>query len=418
MPRLLAWLIPISSNDSACLSFIYLEQLMNIDVKTQITLTELLSKMNELGSSDLHLRVNSPPQVRIHGHLHPLEGYHPLTPADTKQLAYSILSDAQKKQFEEKLEFDLSFGLEGLSRFRVNVFKQKETVGAVLRAIPFKIKTFEDLGLPPVVAELCRKPRGLVLVTGPTGSGKSTTLATMIDKINITRRDHILTIEDPIEFVHNHKGCVVSQREIGSDTLSFGDALRSALRQDPDIVLIGEMRDLETIEMALRVAETGHLTFATLHTNTAASTINRIIDVFPAAQQAQVRTQLSIVLEGVMCQALLPNSAGNGRVMALEVLIPNSPIRNLIRDDKIHQIYSMMQTGADKYGMQTLNQSLAALYQKRAITLETALTISPNVEELNDLCERKNTSGGSPGNGAMAAPRFQNSLNHTSPRKN
>jgi len=390
---------------------------MNIDVETQITLKELLGKMTELGGSDLHLRVGSPPQVRVHGHMHPLEGYRPLNAAETKQLAYSVISDAQRKQFEEKLEFDFSFGSEGLSRFRVNVFKQKETVGAVLRAIPFEIKTFENLGLPPVVADLCRKPRGLVLVTGPTGSGKSTTLATMIDKINITRREHILTIEDPIEFVHDHKNCVVSQRELGGDTFSFGDALRSALRQDPDIVLIGEMRDLETIEMALRVAETGHLTFATLHTNTAASTINRIIDVFPAGQQAQIRTQLSIVLEGIMCQALLPNAAGNGRAMALEVLIPNSAVRNLIRDDKIHQIYSMMQTGGEKYGMQTLNQSLAALYQKRAITLETALTISPNVEELKDLCGRRNSGGdGSFGVGSTV-PRFQNSVNQFNPRK-
>ena len=393
---------------------------MNINGETQISLTELLTKMTELGGSDLHLRVNSPPQVRVHGHLHPLEGYQALTAAQTKQLAYSVISDAQKKQFEEKLELDFSFGLEGLSRFRVNIFNQKETVGAVLRAIPFEIKTFEDLGLPPVVADLCRKPRGLVLVTGPTGSGKSTTLATMIDKINITRREHILTIEDPIEFVHTHKNCVVSQRELGGDTFSFGDALRSALRQDPDIVLIGEMRDLETIEMALRVAETGHLTFATLHTNTASSTINRIIDVFPAAQQSQIRTQLSIVLEGIMCQALLPNAAGNGRAMALEVLIPNSAVRNLIRDDKIHQIYSMMQTGADKYGMQTLNQSLATLYQKRQITLETAMTISPNVEELRDLCERKSTSiGGNFGSNSSSAAvsRFQNSFNQNSPRK-
>ncbi len=390
---------------------------MNDHKEIQITLADLLRKMTDLGGSDLHLRVNSPPQVRIHGHVQPLEGYQPLTSSDTKQLAYSVLSEAQKKQFEEKLELDFSFGLEGLSRFRVNLFKQKDTVGAVLRAIPFEIKTFENLGLPPVVADLCRKPRGLVLVTGPTGSGKSTTLATMIDKINITRREHILTIEDPIEFVHDHKNCVVSQRELGGDTFSFGDALRSALRQDPDIVLIGEMRDLETIEMALRVAETGHLTFATLHTNTAASTINRIIDVFPAGQQAQIRTQLSIVLEGIMCQALLPNAAGNGRAMALEVLIPNSPIRNLIREDKIHQIYSMMQTGGEKHGMQTLNQSLAALYQKRVITLETALTISPNVEELKDLCGRRNSgSDGSFGVGSTM-PRFQNSVNQFNPRK-
>ncbi len=388
---------------------------MSFNDESQIELAALLRRMTELGGSDLHLRVNSPPQIRIHGQMHPLENYHLLTAADTKRLAYSVISETQQKQFEKNLELDFSFGLEGLSRFRVNIFNQKETVGAVLRAIPYEIKSFEDLGLPQVVADLCRKPRGLILVTGPTGSGKSTTLATMIDKINITRREHILTIEDPIEFVHDHKNCVVSQRELGDDTNSFADALRSALRQDPDIVLIGEMRDLETIEMALRVAETGHLTFATLHTNTASSTINRIIDVFPAGQQAQIRTQLSIVLEGVMCQALLPNAAGNGRAMALEILIPNSAVRNLIRDDKIHQIYSMMQTGSDKYGMQTLNQSLAALYQKRVVTMETALTISPNVEELKDLCERRNSASGF-GSGAPV-PRFQNTFNQNNLHK-
>jgi twitching motility protein PilT len=270
----------------------------------------------------------------------------------------------------------------------VNIFNQKETIGSVYRAIPYLIRTFDDLGLPPVVADLCRKPRGLVLVTGPTGSGKSTTLATMIDRINTSRHEHILTIEDPIEFLHTHKNCVVSQRELGADTYSFAEALRSGLRQDPDVVLVGEMRDLETIEMALRVAETGHLTLATLHTNTAASTITRIIDVFPANQQANIRTQLSNVLEGIMCQALLPNSTATGRVMAMEILIPNSAVRNLIREDKIHQIYSIMQTGNDKFGMQTLNQSLAALYRKRDITLETALAISSNTKELLDLVGR------------------------------
>jgi len=361
------------------------------EIKQVANLSQLLDKLLTAGGSDLHLRVGTPPQIRLHGHLEPLEGYSPLTPEDTKRLAYSAISEKQQKAFEENLELDFSLDLEGTSRFRVNIFQQKNTVGAAFRAIPYKIENFEDLGLPPVVADLCRKPRGLVLVTGPTGSGKSTTLASMIDKINITRREHILTIEDPIEFVHNHKNCVVTQREVGGDTFSFGGALRSALREDPDIVLVGEMRDVETIEMALRVAETGHLTFATLHTNTAASTINRIIDVFPSTQQSQIRTQLSMVLEGVLCQALLPNASGNGRVMSMEVLIPNSAVRNLIRDDKIHQIYSMMQTGSDKFGMQTLNQSLANLFQKRRITMETALTISPNEEELKDLCDRKNT---------------------------
>lgn len=363
---------------------------MNLEqsIESTITLPELLKKMTEMGGSDLHITTNSPPQVRVHGHLRPLDGYAPFTPAQTKQLAYSVLTDAQKHRFEEKLELDFSFGLKGLSRFRANLFNQKGAVGCVFRAIPYEIKTFDALGLPPVVSDLCKKPRGLVLVTGPTGSGKSTTLASMIDKVNIDRHDHILTIEDPIEFLHNHKNCVVNQREVLADTHSFGDALRTALRQDPDVVLVGEMRDLETIEMALRIAETGHLTFATLHTNSAASTINRIIDVFPAEQQAQIRTQLSMVLEGIMCQALLPKSAGDGRAMALEILIPNSAIRNLIREDKIHQIYSMMQTGQDKYGMQTFNQALATLYLKKSITLDVAMQRSSNPDELKDLIER------------------------------
>src|SRR5688500_16188934 len=347
-------------------------------------LTELLAKTIELGASDLHLRVDSPPQVRVNGKLQPLEGREILNPDDARQLACSFLSEEQRRIFEEKRELDFSIGLEGLSRFRVNIFNQKETIGAVFRAIPYLIHTFEDLGLPSVVADLCRKPRGLVLVTGPTGSGKSTTLATMIDRINLSRHEHILTIEDPIEFLHTHKSCVVSQRELGSDTYSFAEALRSGLRQDPDVVLVGEMRDLETIEMALRVAETGHLTLATLHTNTAASTITRIIDVFPASQQPQIRTQLSNVLEGIMCQTLLPNVNNSGRVMALEILVPNSAIRNLIREDKIHQIYSIMQTAGEKYGMQTLNQSLAALYRRRDISLEAALAISSNSKELLD----------------------------------
>lgn len=363
---------------------------MNLEqsIENTITLPELLKKMTELGGSDLHVTTNSPPQVRVHGHLRPLDGYSPFTPAQTKQLAYSVLTDAQKHRFEEKLELDFSFGLKGLSRFRANLFNQKGAVGCVFRAIPYEIKTFDALGLPPVISDLCKKPRGLILVTGPTGSGKSTTLASMIDKINIDRHDHILTIEDPIEFLHNHKNCVVNQREVLADTHSFGDALRTALRQDPDIVLVGEMRDLETIEMALRIAETGHLTFATLHTNSAASTINRIIDVFPAEQQSQIRTQLSLVLEGIMCQALLPKSSGDGRSMALEILIPNSAIRNLIREDKIHQIYSMMQTGQDKFGMQTFNQALATLYLKKQITLDVAMQRSSNADELKDLIER------------------------------
>jgi twitching motility protein PilT len=355
---------------------------------TQVTLPDLLRKLTELGGSDLHITTHSSPQVRVHGHLRPLEEFPPMTPAMTKQLAYSVLTDAQKHRFEENLELDFSFGLKGMSRFRANLFNQKGAVGAVFRAIPYEIKTFSALGLPPVVADLCNKPRGLILVTGPTGSGKSTTLASMIDKINVERHEHILTIEDPIEFLHNHKSCVVNQREVASDTHGFGDALRTALRQDPDVVLVGEMRDLETIEMALRIAETGHLTFATLHTNSASSTINRIIDVFPAGQQSQIRTQLSLVLEGVLCQALLPKASGDGRAMALEILVPNAAIRNLIREDKIHQVYSMMQTGQDKFGMQTFNQSLASLYQKRLITLDTAMNRSSNADELKDLIDR------------------------------
>jgi twitching motility protein PilT len=361
---------------------------MSTETENSVTLPDLLRKMTEAGGSDLHLTTNSPPQVRVHGHLTPLPGFGVLTPADTKRLAYSVLTDAQKHRFEENLELDFSFGLKGMSRFRANLFNQKGAVGAVFRGIPYEIKTFSDLGLPPVVADLCKKPRGLILVTGPTGSGKSTTLASMIDKINVDRHEHILTIEDPIEFLHNHKNCVVNQREVSADTHSFGSALRTALRQDPDVVLVGEMRDLETIEMALRIAETGHLTFATLHTNSAYSTINRIIDVFPSAQQAQVRTQLSLVLEGIMCQALLPKASGQGRAMALEILIPNAAIRNLIREDKIHQIYSMMQTGQDKFGMQTFNQALASLYHKKVITLDTALQRSSNADELKELIER------------------------------
>ena len=357
-------------------------------VETHITLPELLKKMTDAGGSDLHLTTNSAPQIRVHGHLRPLTEYSALTPAETKRLAYSVLTDAQKHRFEENLELDFSFGLKGMSRFRANLFNQKGAVGAVFRAIPYEIKSFEALGLPSVVQDMCKKPRGLILVTGPTGSGKSTTLAAMVDKINIDRHEHILTIEDPIEFLHNHKNCVVNQREVAADTHSFGSALRTALRQDPDVVLVGEMRDLETIEMALRIAETGHLTFATLHTNSAYSTINRIIDVFPAGQQAQVRTQLSLVLEGILCQALLPKASGDGRAMALEILVPNSAIRNLIREDKIHQIYSMMQTGQDKFGMQTFNQSLATLYHKKTITLDAAMQRSSNADELKELIER------------------------------
>ncbi|HEV7395358.1 MAG TPA: type IV pilus twitching motility protein PilT [Pyrinomonadaceae bacterium] len=374
------------------------------EAQPQISLSELLRALSELHGSDLHVTTGSPPQVRVHGHLRPLENYRNLTSADTKQLAYSVLTDAQKHRFEENLELDFSFGVKGLSRFRANLFNQRGAVGAVFRAIPYEVKAFEDLGLPNVVKELCNKPRGLILVTGPTGSGKSTTLASMIDKINRERHEHILTIEDPIEFLHNHKSCLINQREVNSDTRGFAEALRTALRQDPDVVLVGEMRDLETIESALRIAETGHLTLATLHTNSAISTINRIIDVFPADQQSQIRAQLSLVLEGILCQALLPKAEGGGRVMALEVLIPNSAIRNLIREDKVHQIYSMMQTGQDKYGMQTFNQALASAYHKRQITLDCALQRSSNTDELKELIER--------GSGLNTGPKSQS---HASP---
>src|SRR5687767_7345299 len=351
-----------------------------------VTLPELLQKVVEVNGSDLHITTKTPPQIRIHGHLERLE-LPELNPADTKQLTYSVLTDSQKKRFEETLELDFSFGIQGLARFRCNMFHQRGSVGAVYRLIPEKIRAFHELGLPSVLATLAERPRGLVLVTGPTGSGKSTTLAAMIDKINKERKDHILTIEDPIEFVHQHQGCLVNQREVHSDTQSFSMALRAALREDPDIVLIGEMRDLETVESALRIAETGHLTFGTLHTNSASQTINRIIDIFPSGQQGQIRTQLSLVLEGIVCQALLPK-IGGGRVAALEIMIPTPGIRNLIREDKVHQIYSAMQTGQEKMGMQTMNQCLASLYLKKTVTLETALNASSNKDELQDLINR------------------------------
>ena len=347
-------------------------------------LHQLLKELVERGGSDLHITTNSPPQVRVDGKLTPLD-LPPLTAVDTKQLCYSVLTEAQKHKFEEENELDLSFGVKGLSRFRGNVLVQRGAVAGVFRVIPYKILTFEELGLPPVVRELAAKPRGLVLVTGPTGSGKSTTLASIIDKINTDRSDHIVTIEDPIEYLHPHKGCLVNQREVGADTRSFKNALKYVLRQDPDVVLIGELRDLETIEAALTLAETGHLCFATLHTNSCAQTINRIIDVFPPYQQTQVRTQLSFVLEGVLSQTLIPKADGQGRVLSLEVMVPNPAIRNLIREDKVHQIYSQMQVGQDKFGMQTMNQSLYSLYMRRHITVDDALARSPEPEELKQM---------------------------------
>jgi twitching motility protein PilT len=340
-----------------------------------------------MGASDLHVTAGTPPVVRLHGSLKPLP-LPALTPAETKQLAYSVLTDAQKRRFEEMLELDFSFGVRGVARFRCNVFSQRGSVAAAFRFIPDRIQSLEELGLPPVLATLTDRPRGLLLVTGPTGSGKSTTLAAMIDRINRLRRQHIITIEDPIEYIHPHQLCIVNQREVHGDTLGFSQALRATLREDPDIVLVGELRDLETIEAGLRIAETGHLTFSSLHTNSAANTINRIVDVFPAHQQNQIRAQLSLVLEGIVCQALLPRASGAGRVAALEILIPTPGIRNLIREDKIHQIYSAMQAGQERLGMQTMNQSLATLVHDGTVTVEAAMAVSSHKDELQEMLRR------------------------------
>src|SRR5436189_3705698 len=323
---------------------------------------ELLQILVERSASDLHVTTGTYPQIRVAGRLVPLTEFEVLTPQDTQRLAYSVLNEAQKQRFEEQNELDLSFGIPDLARFRCNVYRQRGAVGTAIRVIPYKIRSFDELGLPKVVQELADRPKGLVLVTGPTGSGKSTTLAAMVDKINNERAEHIMTIEDPIEFVHPHKKCLVNQREVFADTQSFKNALKAILRQDPDVVLVGEMRDLETIAAAITIAETGHLTFGTLHTNSCAQTINRIIDVFPTGQQSQVRAQLSLVLEGVLSQQLIPTTDGRGRVMALEIMVTTPAIRNLIREEKIHQIYSAKHV-RQKFGMQTMNQSLIELYQ-------------------------------------------------------
>jgi twitching motility protein PilT len=303
-----------------------------------------------------------------------------LNPTDTLKLAYSVLTETQKKRFETDDELDFSFGIQNLARFRGNVFKQRGCVSVAIRMIPFNVRTFDELGLPPVLSKLSERPRGLILVTGPTGSGKSTTLAAIIDKINKERKGHIITVEDPIEFIHRHQNCIVNQREVGTDTKSFASALKYALREDPDVILVGEMRDLETIAAALTIAETGHLALATLHTNSAAESINRIIDVFPSNQQAQARAQLAFVLEGVLTQTLLPRARGRGRVMASEIMICTPAIRALIRDDKVHQIVSSMQ-GGKKFGMQTMNDSLYQHYLNREVTLEECLRVSPDPNE-------------------------------------
>lgn len=350
----------------------------------QVSLHQLLRAVVEKGASDLHVTTGTPPQLRIDGELLPLKTA-PLGPIDSKHLCYSVLTEDQKIEFEHNNELDLSFGVKGLARFRANLFVQRGAVCGVFRQVPFRIPSFEDLGLPPVVSHLSSLPSGLVLITGPTGSGKSTTLAAIVDKINAEKRCHILTIEDPIEFLHPNRLSVVNQREVGSDTQGFKQALRFALRQDPDVVLIGELRDHETIEAALTISETGHLVLGTLHTNSAIQTINRIVDVFPPHQQPQVRAQLSFVLQGVVTQALLPLADGPGRCMAIEVLVPNPAVRNLIREDKVHQIYSVMQTGQNQSGMQTMNQSLQALYGQRRISRETALGRSPEPEELESM---------------------------------
>ena len=353
---------------------------MTAPIPTGLNLRTLLEEMIERDASDLHITAGERAKMRIDGDIVNSTNDYVLSPKDTLQIAYSVLTEQQKKRFEMDDELDFSFGIQGLARFRGNCFKQRGCVSMVMRQIPITIKTFSDLNLPPVIARMAEKPRGLVLVTGPTGSGKSTTLAAMIDKINRERKGHIITVEDPIEFIHRHQGCIINQREVGTDTKSFANALKYALREDPDVLLIGEMRDLETIQAALTIAETGHLAFATLHTNSAAEAVNRIIDVFPAHQQSQVRAQLAFVLEGVITQTLLPRRSGKGRVMAAEILVITPAIRSLIRDDKVHQIYSSMQSGK-KHGMQTMNDALYQLYMAREVTEEDCLRVSADHNE-------------------------------------
>jgi twitching motility protein PilT len=352
--------------------------------------------MVEKGASDLHITTASPPQIRVRGQLYPLD-IPTMDPKTTRELLYSILTEAQKHKFEEEQELDLSFGIKGVARFRANIFIQRGALAGVFRMIPYEILSLDTLGLPSVVMRLTSLPRGLILVTGPTGCGKYTTLAAFLDKINTERHDHIVTIEDPIEFVHKHKGCLVNQREIGADTKSFVTALKYILRQDPDVVFIGEMRDLETMQAALTISETGHLVFATLHTNSAVQTVNRVVDAFPAHQQSQVRAQMAFVLEAVIAQQLIPRLDGKGRVLSAEVMITTPAIRNLIREDKIHQIYSQMQVRQTKHGMQTMNQSLLNLYMRKLITLDDSLGRSMDPEELRQMmaspAQHRNVSG-------------------------
>ena len=372
-------------------------------VASSVNLRVLLEEMIERDASDLHVTAGEKPKMRIDGEIQSSRLDFVMTPKDTMQLAYSVLTENQKKKFEMEDELDFSFGIQNLARFRGNCFKQRGCVSMVIRQIPFSIKTFDDLKLPDVIRKMAERPRGLVLVTGPTGSGKSTTLAAMIDKINKERKGHIITVEDPIEFIHRHQGCIVNQREVGTDTKSFQASLKYALRQDPDVILIGELRDLETIQAALTIAETGHLAFATLHTNSAAEAINRIIDVFPAHQQSQVRAQLAFVLEGVITQSLLPKAKGRGRAMAAEILVVTPAVRALIRDDKIHQIYSTMQSGK-KFGMQTMNDALYNLFMSRDVTEEECLRVSHDQNEFLRMIGKANESDGKPNaNGAQAA---------------
>jgi twitching motility protein PilT len=363
------------------------------DREITFSIDDLLTRTLELRASDLHLTAGSEPVVRINGSLERLENYDRLTPKDTLALLYRILSTDQQKQLETDRQLDLSYSVPGVARFRVNVYSQRESLAAAFRLIPTAIKTLDDLGLPASLYDLCVKPRGIVLVTGPTGSGKSTTLAAMIDRINATRSDHVITIEDPIEFLHRHQRCIVNQREIGTDATSFADGLRGALRQDPDVVLLGEMRDLETIATALTAAETGHLVFATVHTQDAPSTVNRLIDVFPAAQQDQIRMQIAATLQGVVTQTLLPTADGQGRVPAVEILLPDDAVRNLVRQGKVEQVYSIMQTSTGR-GMQTMEQALGDLVRRGVVTFEIALSLSSRPDQLKGLLERTGFSVG------------------------